>query len=135
MAKGFKHGASGESPLNFSVKTYPSETELKADTPHENTIGVITTTTISGWVFSATEPTKPEVGMVWFTLGTSSPVAFNALKNDTIQVYPVSAKQYFGGAWHELAHTVEMNHSKRFYKIIECVLPDYKARRRLLKLK
>lgn len=36
---------------------------------------------------------------------------------------------------HELAHLLEMNHSERFYKIIESVLPDYKERIRRLKLK
>ena len=34
---------------------------------------------------------------------------------------------------HELAHLYEMNHSPRFYKIIETVLPDYKERKKLLK--
>lgn len=34
---------------------------------------------------------------------------------------------------HELAHLKEMNHSPRFYKIIESVLPDYKERKKLLK--
>ena len=41
MGKGYKHG--GANPLNFTVKTYPSETELKADKTKKNTIGVITT--------------------------------------------------------------------------------------------
>ena len=27
---------------------------------------------------------------------------------------------------HELAHLLEMNHSKRFWAIVESVLPDYK---------
>ncbi len=34
---------------------------------------------------------------------------------------------------HELAHLKEMNHSKRFYALIENVLPDYKERLKLLK--
>lgn len=89
----------GGASLNFQVKTYPSETELKADKPKENTNGVITTTTMTSWVFSAKEPTEPEVGMVWIALGDSSAVEFNALKNNTLQVYPISAKQYEGGKW------------------------------------
>lgn len=102
MGKGYKHGGSGGAALNFNVKTYPSETELKADKPRENTIGVITTTTMTSWVFSATEPKEPKVGMVWFKLGTSSAVEFNALKNNTLQVYPLTAKQYVGDTFVEI---------------------------------
>ncbi len=38
-------------------------------------------------------------GQVWITPGTSSPVAFNALKKNSMMVYPLSAKQYISGAW------------------------------------
>ncbi len=34
---------------------------------------------------------------------------------------------------HELAHTLEHNHSARFWKLVEVVLPDYKIRRKKLK--
>lgn len=34
---------------------------------------------------------------------------------------------------HELAHRVEMNHSERFWKVVESVMPDYKERRKILK--
>lgn len=33
---------------------------------------------------------------------------------------------------HELAHLIEMNHSARFWAIVEDVLPDYKERKKLL---
>lgn len=33
---------------------------------------------------------------------------------------------------HELAHRLEMNHSKAFWKIVEDVLPDYRERKKLL---
>jgi predicted metal-dependent hydrolase len=48
-----------------------------------------------------------------------------------LMLYPEAAREYV--VVHELAHTFEMNHSQRFYKIIESVLPDYKERKRLLK--
>lgn len=92
----------GGNPLNFHVKTYPSETELKADNPKENTIGVITTTTMTSWAFLVTEPKKPEVGMVWFGVGDFSSVEFNALVKNTLQVYPRSAKQYVSNEWKDI---------------------------------
>jgi hypothetical protein len=39
--------------------------------------------------------------MVWISTGTASPVEFNALKKNGVQVYPISAKQYVGDAWVE----------------------------------
>ena len=40
-----------------------------------------------------------EPGTVWFPTGATSFVAFNALKKNSIMIYPISAKQYIGGAW------------------------------------
>lgn len=42
--------------------------------------------------------TEGSEGKVWIFTGTSSPVSFNSLKKNGIQVYPLSAKQYVGGA-------------------------------------
>jgi hypothetical protein len=99
MGKGYKHGGSNANPLNFIVKAYSTESELKADTPKENTIGVVTTADISSWIFSATAPTEPVANMVWISTTNYSTVEFNALKKNGIQVYPFSAKQYVSGAW------------------------------------
>lgn len=87
-------GGSGGAALNFEVvggTTQPVS-------PKENTIWVNTDQEITSWIFSATEPETPEEGMVWIFNGTSSIVEFNALKMNGIQVYPISAKQYVGGA-------------------------------------
>ena len=35
---------------------------------------------------------------------------------------------------HELSHTVEHNHSARFWKLVQGILPDYKERRAKLRL-
>ena len=48
-----------------------------------------------------------------------------------LMLYPEEAIDYV--VVHELAHLVELNHSDRFYKIIASVMPDYKARQKLLK--
>jgi len=34
---------------------------------------------------------------------------------------------------HELAHLLELNHSKRFWAIVMSILPDYKERQKQLK--
>ena len=79
---------------NFTVCGNPQPAS-----PKENTIWVNTDVEITSWAFSATGPENPSEGMVWISVGTSSPVAFNALKKNVIQVYPMSAKQYVSGAW------------------------------------
>ncbi len=45
--------------------------------------------------------------------------------------FPAEAQEYV--VVHELCHRLYMDHSAAFYKRIEGVLPDYKARRALLK--
>ena len=48
-----------------------------------------------------------------------------------LMLYPEAAIDYV--VVHELAHLMEMNHSKAFYRVVENALPDYKERARLLK--
>lgn len=47
-----------------------------------------------------------------------------------LMLYPEAAREYV--IVHELAHLVELNHSPRFYEIIEQYMPDYKERKKLL---
>ena len=86
----------GSAPaLNFKVRggvTQPAD-------PKENAIWVNTDIPITGRVLSVSEPSAPSEGMVWIITGTKSAVAFNALKKDTLMVYPTACKQYVGGAW------------------------------------
>ena len=84
----------GGAGLNFKVVGGTSQ----PTNPRENTIWVNTSTTITDWVFSATQP-ESATGRVWISVGTSSTVEFNALKKNEIQVYPFAAKQYVSGAW------------------------------------
>ena len=78
--------------LNFDIVAYSSEEEMLADTPAENTIGVITETPITGYKFSSTEPEDMNEGEVWICTGRSSDVTFNIVNN--IELYPISIKQY-----------------------------------------
>ena len=90
----FNAGGAGAG-LNFTVvggTTVPAS-------PSENMIWVNTDVPITGWIFSAAQPETAAEGEVWIATGTSSPSSFNALKKNGIVVYPISAKQYIGGAW------------------------------------
>lgn len=99
MAIGKTNAVGGGTSLNFDVKRYPTEAELLADTPKENTIGIITTNKITGWMFAAAYPAEPVEGMVYITTGTEGNISFNALKKNAIQVYPLRTQQYVGSAW------------------------------------
>lgn len=66
--------------------------------PCANDFWVNTDSTIMGFSFGVNAP-EAKAGMLWIETGISSPVAFNALKNNALLVYPVSVKQYINGAW------------------------------------
>ena len=87
MGKGFKHGTTGGAPLNFVVVGGTSAPAR----PRENTIWVDTDMPITLWHFGADEPNATE-GAVWIQTGMSSHVAFNALKKNSVMVYPIAAK-------------------------------------------
>lgn len=97
MGIAFLHGnggSGGGAGLNFKVVGNP-----QPNSPGENVIWVDTDTEITSWIFSAAEPETPSEGMVWIITSTASPVEFNALKKNGVMIYPMSAKQYVGGAW------------------------------------
>lgn len=79
--------------LNFTVvggTTQPSS-------PAANTIWVNTSTTITSWVCDRAEPTGSN-GMVWIKVGNADN-SFNALKTNTITIYPICCYQYVSGTW------------------------------------
>ena len=84
-------GGGGGGGLNFKVIPNPQPATAK-----ENTIWV-DTDKINNYYFSATQPENMVDYDVWFQMETFSPVDFNALKKNGIQVFPGSAKQYIGG--------------------------------------
>lgn len=83
------------SPLNFRVLGAAAAPAA----PAEHTIWVETESEINGWAFSAAEPESPAEGLVWFRISDLGPVPFNALKKNTLQVFPVGCQQYTEGAW------------------------------------
>lgn len=48
-----------------------------------------------------------------------------------LMLYPEEAREYV--ILHELCHTVEHNHSKRFYALLDNHMPDHRERRKLLR--
>ena len=101
MAIGRTNCGVGGVGLNFQVvggTTQPTS-------PKENTIWVNTSTEITGYAFSATQPENPINGMVWITIAASSVAEFNALKKNSIQVYPLRASQYISDAWTQVTAT------------------------------
>lgn len=90
----YGNGGSGGASLNYKIVGGTSA----PSNPKENTIWVNTSTAITSHVFSATQPTG-SAGMVWIKTGTTSNVDFNAIKKNSINVYPIEAKQYVSGAW------------------------------------
>ena len=87
-------GGGGGSSLNFKVVGGTSA----PTSPSENTIWVNTSNDITGWAFSTTTPAASE-GLVWFAIGSSSSVAFNAIKKNGLWVYPGGCQQYISGVW------------------------------------
>jgi hypothetical protein len=88
-------GGGGGGGLNYTVVGGTSA----PSNPKENTIWVNTSTEITFHAFQPFTPSNPQEGWVWIKAGTESGVAFNALKKNRIQLYPLSAKQYISGAW------------------------------------
>ena len=93
MSDGFIVRRGGGTSLNFKVVGNPQPAS-----PKENTLWVNTDTPINGWAFTATQPAGVN-GVVWAQTAAESPLEFNALKKNAIQVYPKSIKQYINGAW------------------------------------
>ena len=88
-------GGGGGVDLNFDIKAYGSEEEMLADSPAENTIGIITTTDIAGYRFSSTEPAGMDDGEVWICTDISSPGSFDVINGITL--CPIYAMQMISG--------------------------------------
>lgn len=93
--------------LNFSV--IGNQKPNNDDTIAENTIWVNTDTEITGWFFSETEPEAPVEGIIWISTSNESEIVFNALKENYIQIMPLSAKQYINGTWIEKEAEIYQN--------------------------
>lgn len=63
--------------------------------------------------------------------GTCQPKTGNITLNKILADMPVECAEYV--AAHELAHLVEANHGRDFYKVLSKVMPDYKQREKRLK--
>ena len=95
-------GGGGGGGLNFEVKAYASASDLPYSAKG-NTIAIVTDTAITGWIFSPVEPESPVAGMVWIPNGVEGANCFNAIKKNTLLVYPAGCKQHINGAFKNVA--------------------------------
>lgn len=95
MGTCFLHGNGGGAALNFKVVGGTT----KPGSPAANTIWVNTETAVTSWCISPAAPSSPTAGMVWLMNDTRSAISLNALKKNSIMIWPLSAKQYTGSAW------------------------------------
>ena len=98
MAKGFKTGGGFGRELSFRVLGSLAQ----PTSPKDKDIW-IGTEALTGWMFSAVEPESPYEGMVWILTGSRGAVRFDALKKNSIQLYPLRARQYVAGTWVDVA--------------------------------
>lgn len=95
MNKGMIVGGGGANPLNFKVVGGLEEPA----NPKDQTLWIKTDVKITGYHFASVAPNAPEEGCVWISTWIKSPQAFNALKKNTLMVYPNYCKQYVNGEW------------------------------------
>ena len=93
MGEGRKKGTGGGgNPLNYKVVGNPQPAN-----PKENTIWLNTDAKITGYSFAAEQPEEMAEGEAWIGTGNNSYVTFDALKKNSLMVYPYFAKQMSGG--------------------------------------
>ena len=108
--------------LNFEVVGGTS----RPANPKENTIWVNTITNITSYVFSLEEPSSKTEGMVWFELGSTGNIGFEAINNnaDLIELHPVTAYQRISGVWKEKQSSIYKENKWAAFKHILYVLKD-----------
>ena len=62
----------------------------------EDSIAIITSTSMTSWVVQPTMPTTTTAGTVWIDVGEG---ASTTIQLDNIQISPIRAYQYVSGAW------------------------------------
>ena len=92
----------GSGGLNFVVVGG----DTKPSNPKENTLWANTAVEFTSWIFSADEPQTPEAGMLWIVAGDESNASINAIKKNSLYIYPLAIKQYLDGEWVELVGEV-----------------------------
>ena len=82
----------------FELTVYGGTT--RPEKASHNAIWINTDKEITSHILSATEPANPVEGMAWITIANSGSIKVaSPVGGDWITVYPISAKQYIGGAW------------------------------------
>lgn len=103
---------------NLNLKVY-SAAELPS-TGNENDICVISSVPMPNWILSPDEPSGAprSDGDVWIEYSVTGNT-FNALKNNSMMITAISAKQYIGGAW--VDKTAKIYQSGKWVDLIACL--------------
>lgn len=99
-------GGSVGTELNFTVVGGTTQPE----NPKENTIWVNTEAEITSYHFGNAEPTAEE-GMVWILSDWTGGTKFNALKKNSLTVYPYIVNQYINNTWELKSSLIYQNGS------------------------
>lgn len=72
------------------------------ENPEENTIWINTGTEITGWEFSATQPSVATEGFVWVKTYNTGYTPFNMLTDNAVYIYPSRVSQMINGTWKDI---------------------------------
>jgi hypothetical protein len=85
---------------------------------------VNTDTEITSYIFSNTIPSNPAAGMMWFNVDKVSPTPINALKQNSLYIYPTGCMQYIDSAWANKEVLLFQNDSWNSIRPLTLVLYD-----------
>lgn len=88
---------------NLIYLTTVASASLLPATAIENTLTIVTTDTVTDWIWSAEIPTAPINGMVWIRARTSGTYRITLANTEKVQMFPCGCSQYIVtdgvGAW------------------------------------
>ena len=108
--------------LNYNIISYSNKSNLLNSKPNTNTIGIITTQTITTWQIGGEKNNNPINGELWVETGNSQITnAIPGLKlgNNTFNtINPIRAYQYFNNTWNNIDGYLYTNNQWNTFNVI-----------------